>query len=112
MSEPFFLPPIERGRPEDPELPAHAPPSLAPAEPVAPRAEVVLTRQARRDGKHVAVLKLVRHEHGAHVEAQVFPRGGDHERRAGPYRFSTLIEASNFLTDAVDSLTYLGCEID
>jgi hypothetical protein len=74
---------------------------------------VVLVRHARKDGRPVAVLQLVRHEQHCSVEAQVFPRGsGPAETRRGPYNFSTVAEASSFVDEAVDALTYLGCEIE
>ena len=107
MTDPFFVPSPQHQREYSGPLEAAAPPPA-----VEPRAEVVLTRQASRDGRPLAILRLLQHEHGARVEAQVVARGADVETRAGPYRFATFIQASNFLTEAVDSLTYLGCEVE
>jgi hypothetical protein len=74
---------------------------------------VVVVRQARKDGRPVAVLRMFRHEHDCSVEAQVFPRGSaEIEAKPGPYRFATLVEATAFLDDAVDALTHLGCEVE
>lgn len=75
--------------------------------------ETALVRNARKDGRLVATLRLVRHGQGCSVEAHVLPRSG-HEAEVwpGPYMFGTFGEASAFVDEAVDALGYLGCEID
>lgn len=74
---------------------------------------VVLIHRARKDGRPVATLQLLRDEQHCSVEAQIFPRGsGTAETRRGPYNFASVAEASAFVDEAVDALTYLGCEIE
>jgi hypothetical protein len=72
---------------------------------------LVLVRNVRKDGRPIATLQLVRHERHCSIEAQVFGRGGGGTETRGPYNFATFGEASSFLDEAVDALTYLGCEI-
>jgi hypothetical protein len=72
---------------------------------------LALVRNARKDGRPVASLQLVRHEGHCSVEAQVFGRSGGGNEARGPYNFATFEDASSFLDEAVDALTYLGCEI-
>lgn len=64
---------------------------------------------ARKDGRTVAVLALT--DDGVTVESAVYPRSKDSPVAAGPYRFAAPAEARAFLEEAVEALTYLGCEI-
>jgi hypothetical protein len=47
------------------------------------------------------------------VEADVFPIGqpNDKPARPGPYTFPDAREATAFVTEAVEALMYLGCDI-
>jgi hypothetical protein len=67
-------------------------------------------RHAKRDGRSVAVLRAI--DHGGHcvVETDVFSSADEVALRR-PYRFADAREATAFVTDAVETLMYLGCEI-
>ena len=69
-------------------------------------------RHARKDGRSVAVLRAVDHGDSCVVEAEVFPAGGDEKAtRPGPYTFADTRQATAFMTDAVEALMYLGCDV-
>jgi hypothetical protein len=68
-------------------------------------------RYIRRDGHSVAVLRIVDHGESCVVEAEVFPASGGFPERPGPYTFPDERQAATFVTDAVEALTYLGCEV-
>ena len=74
----------------------------------------LFVRHARRDGRSVAILRAIDHGASCVVEADVYPAGqlgaGD-VVRPGPYTFATAHEATAFVTDAVEALMYLGCDI-
>jgi hypothetical protein len=76
----------------------------------------LFVRHARRDGRSVAVLRAVDHGASCVVEAEVYPSGpagmgGGAAVRPGPYTFATAHEATAFVTEAVEALMYLGCDI-
>jgi hypothetical protein len=73
----------------------------------------LFVRHARRDGKSLAVMRAVEYGTSCMVEAEVFPAGSDipTAKRPGPYTFSTAREATAFVTEAVEALMYLGCDI-
>jgi len=67
-------------------------------------------RHAKRDGRSVARLRAVDYGGPCVVEAEVYPsRGGT--MTAGPYTFADAHHATAFVTEAVESLMYLGCDI-
>jgi hypothetical protein len=67
---------------------------------------------ARKDGRSVAILRVVDNGDSCVVEAEVYPnRPGATAVRPGPYTFATAGEATAFVSEAVEALTYLGCEI-
>lgn len=69
-------------------------------------------RHARKDGRSVAILRAVDHGDSCVVEAEVFPMGGDETAtRPGPYTFADTRQATAFMTDAVEALMYLGCDV-
>lgn len=74
----------------------------------------VLTRHARKDGRSVAILRVLDRGGSCVVEADVFPQGAHLEDaiRPGPYTFPTAALATQFVTQAVEALTVLGCEVD
>jgi predicted nucleotidyltransferase len=45
------------------------------------------------------------------VEAEVFQSGSAHAVRPGPYTFASAREATAFVTEAVEALMYLGCDV-
>ena len=45
------------------------------------------------------------------METEVHPRGSSQLVRPGPYTFADAQEASEFVTEAVTALMYLGCDI-
>jgi hypothetical protein len=75
----------------------------------------LFVRHARKDGRSVAVLRAVDHGTSCVVEAEVFPAGsggtGADATRPGPYTFANAHEATAFVTEAVEALMYLGCDI-
>jgi hypothetical protein len=70
-------------------------------------------RHARKDGRSVAILRAVDHGNSCVVEAEVFPMGsGDGAAmRPGPYTVADTRQATAFMTDAVEALMYLGCDV-
>ena len=79
------------------------------AEPTAGR-ELFL-RHARRDGRSVVVMRAVDLGSSCVVEAEVFAAGNAQAQRPGPYTFADAREATAFVTEAVEALMYLGCDI-
>jgi hypothetical protein len=81
--------------------------------PTAPRE--LFVRHARRDGRAVAVLRAVDHGTTCIVEAEVFRTGpagmAGGAVSPGPYTFATAHEATAFVTEAVEALMHLGCDI-
>ena len=73
----------------------------------------LFVRHARKDGRSVAVMRAVDNGDSCVVEAEVYPSGvasGD-PVRPGPYSFADAREATAFVTEAVEALMYLGCDI-
>jgi len=68
-------------------------------------------RHAKKDGRSVALLRAVDHGTSCVVEAEVFAAGEGDALRPGPYVFADAHEATAFMTDAVETLMYLGCEV-
>jgi len=71
----------------------------------------LFVRHARRDGRSVVVMRAVDHGDSCVVEAEVFPAGSAQPQRPGPYTFGDTREATAFVTEAVEALMYLGCDI-
>jgi hypothetical protein len=72
----------------------------------------VLVRQVAKDGRSVALLRAVDYGDSCVVETEVYPsRPGAVAVRPGPYTFASASEASAFVSDAVEALVYLGCDI-
>jgi hypothetical protein len=69
----------------------------------------LFVRHAKRDGRSIAVLRAVDHGDTCVVEAQVYPAGsGATTVQPG---FANATEATAFVTEAVEALMYLGCDI-
>jgi hypothetical protein len=71
----------------------------------------LFVRHARRDGRSVVVLRAVDHGGSCIVEAEVFHPGNAQPLRPGPYTFADNREATAFVTEAVEALMYLGCDV-
>ena len=71
----------------------------------------LFVRHAKRDGRSVAVLRAVDYGDSCVVEAEVFPTGALEAVRPGPYTFADAHEATAFVTEAVEALMYLGCDV-
>ena len=68
-------------------------------------------RHAKKDGRSVAILRALDFGTSCVVEAEVFPAGGSDAVRPGPYTFADASQATAFVTEAVESLMYLGCDV-
>jgi hypothetical protein len=73
----------------------------------------LFVRHAKKDGRSVTILKAVDYGTSCVVEAEVFPPSGQASDtvRPGPYTFADAAQATVFVTEAVESLMYLGCDI-
>lgn len=73
----------------------------------------LFVRHARKEGRSVAVLRAVDHGDSCVVETEVFPVGGtsDTAVRPGPYTFANAAQATQFVTEAVEALMVLGCDV-
>jgi hypothetical protein len=67
-------------------------------------------RHAKKDGRSVALLRAVDHGGSCVVEAEISTGEGE-TLHPGPYVFADAREATAFMTDAVETLMYLGCEV-
>ena len=70
-------------------------------------------RHARKDGRSVAILRSVDYGDSCVVEAEVYPQGVPTTAVAqpGPYTFADAQQATAFVTEAVEALMYLGCDV-
>jgi hypothetical protein len=80
-------------------------------DPLASTGRELFVRHARRDGRSVVVLRAVDEGSSCVVEAEVFQPGSPHASRPGPYTFADTREATAFVTEAVEALMYLGCDV-
>jgi hypothetical protein len=73
----------------------------------------LFVRHARKDGRSVAVLRAIDHGDSCAVEAEIFPVGSASAEpvAAGPYMFASASEATAFVTEAVEALMVLGCDV-
>lgn len=76
-----------------------------------PAGRELFTRVARKEGKSVAVLRAVDYGGQCVVETEVFPPNAVTAVRRGPYTFADARSATAFVTEAVEALMYLGCDI-
>jgi hypothetical protein len=78
-----------------------------------PDEQELFLRHARKDGRSVAVLRAVDHGDSCVVEAEIFPVGAASSEAvaAGPYTFASAGEATRFVTEAVEALMVLGCDV-
>lgn len=71
----------------------------------------LFVRHAKRDGRSVAILRAVDFGSSCVVEADVYPVGAHSPVQPGPYTFADAAQATAFVTEAVESLMYLGCDV-
>ena len=73
----------------------------------------LFVRHARKEGRSVAVLRAIDHGDSCIVETEVFPVGGSSADtvRPGPYTFASAAQATQFVTEAVEALMVLGCDV-
>jgi hypothetical protein len=73
----------------------------------------LFVRHARKDGRSVVIMRAVDQGDTCIVETEVFPLGvpSTSPVRPGPYTFADAREATAFVTEAVETLMYLGCDI-
>ena len=76
-------------------------------------ARELYVRHARVDGRSVALLRAVDFGDSCVVEAEVWPSSiaSEEPARPGPYTFRSPVEATRFVTHAVEALIVLGCEV-
>jgi hypothetical protein len=70
-------------------------------------------RHARRDGRSIAIMRAIDYGDQCVVEAEVYPAGAPAATavRPGPYVFPDTRRATAFVTEAVEALMLLGCDI-
>jgi hypothetical protein len=73
----------------------------------------LFVRHARKDGRSVAVLRAVDHGDSCIVETEVYPvsAGSGETVHPGPYTFANAVQATQFVTEAVEALMVLGCDV-
>lgn len=73
----------------------------------------LFVRHARKDGRSVAVLRAIDHGDSCVVETEVYPlgSGAPEAERPGPYTFANPAQATQFVTEAVEALIVLGCDV-
>jgi hypothetical protein len=73
----------------------------------------LFVRHARRDDRSVALLRALDYGDRCVVEAEVWPANGAAATalRPGPYTFRDARSATAFVTEAVEALMVLGCDI-
>jgi hypothetical protein len=73
----------------------------------------LFVRHARRDGRSVAIVRALDYGNSCVVEAEVYPLGAPTATalRPGPYTFADAHQATAFVTEAVEALMYLGCDV-
>ena len=83
-------------------------PSKAP-----PTGRELFVRHARKDGRSVAILKALDYGDSCVVQAEVYPVGNRNgaSMTPGPYTFADTRQATAFVTETVEALMYLGCDV-
>ena len=70
----------------------------------------MFVRHVELDGRSIARVRVIDRGDSCVVEAEVFPRDAP-ASQAGPYTFHDAAQANAFVTEAMESLLYLGCEV-
>lgn len=75
----------------------------------------LFVRHARKGGRSVVVLRAMQRSDACIVETEVYPAGGNGAAatavRPGPYTFADAAQATQFVTEAVEALMLLGCDV-
>lgn len=71
----------------------------------------LFVRHARKEGRSIAIMRAVDYGAECIVETQVFPPNAVTAVRPGPYAFPDTRQATAFVTEAVEALMYLGCDV-
>jgi hypothetical protein len=71
----------------------------------------LFVRVARKEGRTVTLLRAVDYGSECVVETEVYPPDAVTAVRAGPYTFADARQATAFVTEAVEALMYLGCDV-
>jgi hypothetical protein len=73
----------------------------------------LFVRHARKDGRSVVIVRALDYGESCVVEAEVYPYGARSATalRPGPYTFANAHQATAFVTEAVEALMYLGCDV-
>ena len=81
------------------------------APPPATAGRELFVRHARKDGRSVAILRAVDYGDSCVVEAEVYNGASPAPQHPGPYTFADAHQATAFVTEAVETLMYLGCDV-
>jgi hypothetical protein len=84
---------------------------LVPEPGTAPTGREMFVRHARKEGRSVAVLRAIDYGVECVVETEVYPPNATTAVRTGPYTFADTRQATAFVTEAVEALMYLGCDV-
>jgi hypothetical protein len=76
-----------------------------------PSARELFARHAKREGRSIVRLRAVDYGDSCVVETEVFAGADGTVLAAGPYTFADAHQATAFVTEAVESLMYLGCDV-
>ncbi len=68
-------------------------------------------RRARRNGRAIATFRALDHGDACVVEVLIGDHDGVEPSEARSYRFGDAREATAFVSEAVEALMYLGCDI-
>jgi hypothetical protein len=73
----------------------------------------LFVRHARKDDRSVVIVRAIDYGDSCIVEAEVFPAhtASAEAVRPGPYTFADARQATAFVTEAVEALMYLGCDV-
>jgi hypothetical protein len=71
----------------------------------------LFVRHAKLHGRSVAVMRAVDYGDQCVVETEAWAPGAATATRPGPYTFADARQATAFVTEAVEALMYLGCDI-
>ena len=71
----------------------------------------LFVRHAKIDGQTIARLRAIGRGSACIVEAEVYARGSTSPSPAGPYTSADVGQATAFVSEAMESLLYLGCEV-
>jgi hypothetical protein len=76
-----------------------------------PEGRELAVRRAHKEGRSVAVLRAVDCGESCLVELEIHPVGSDESERPAPHVFAHQRDALAFVSEAVEALLVLGCDI-